>query len=626
MCGIAGGVALERGLRPDPDRVRRMAASMAYRGPDGDGLWISPSGSAVLAHRRLSVIDLECGAQPMITPDGHVGLTFNGEIYNFLELREHLVSEGCHFRTNSDTEVLLASFLRHGCSCFERFHGMFALALWDDSVHQLTLVRDRLGKKPLFYTVTDGCLYFSSTLESLRTSAPRPWTVSRSALETYLSVGYVPAPSTIYTEACKLEAGTLLTASPGSGIQPVRYWDEMDAFTPFEGTFSQAVRHTQELLCHAVQLRLRSDVPLGLFLSGGVDSSLLAAIAARECGVRLNTFSIGFDNADHDESDVAAAVARHLGTQHHAFHVQPDLLSVVPTLVAQFGEPLADAAALPLWVLARETRRHVTVALGGDGGDEAFGGYRWYRTFEQLERIRTISGGSALTGVRTALSAALASGSRSTLSARAGRALHAIQADDPGVRYATLRMLFSDTDRHRVLIGDNTSPIAPLDRTPAFFDLAGGDVLHRMRYADIRTYLADCLNPKVDVATMSHALEARAPLLDHRLVAFGLSLPKHYLVDRRGGKRILRTLLTQYLPREIINRPKHGFTVPLDDWFRGAARHVAEGLARSESLASLGQLEMDSIAALCTEHLAGRRNHGERLYSLLVLDLWARRQ
>jgi asparagine synthase (glutamine-hydrolysing) len=624
MCGIAGGLSLRADRPLDVDRVRRLSTLVGHRGPDGHGLWIAPSGRAALAHRRLAIIDLASGAQPMTDSTGRVAVTFNGEIYNYIELRDALRANGGHFATGSDTEVLLAAFMDKGVRCLDDMRGMFAFAAWDDTAGRLTLARDRLGKKPLFYVHEGDCLYFASSLDPLRRTSTDGWHVNRDALEAYMALGYVPAPATIYAEASKLASGTTFVIEPGGEPRIDRYWHPADAARPFEGTFEQAVERTRELLIDAVQLRLRSDVPLGLFLSGGLDSSLLTAVAQRECGVALQTFSVGFDAGGHDETESAAAVARHLGTTHRTFHARPELLEYLPEILPQFGEPFADPAVLPLWVLARETRKYVTVALGGDGGDEGFGGYAWYRTARRLRTARQLAGGAPLASARRRLSAMLVKTfPHASVSHRVRRAVEAMSIDDPALEYAQLRTVFTPAERGALMPGNEE---VVLDRTAALFREAGGDPLRRMRYADVGTYLADCLNPKVDVATMAHALEARAPLLDHTLIEFGLGLPKSYLIDARGGKRVLRSLLARYLPSEIINRPKHGFTVPLDDWFREPSRSIADGLARSDALASVCGLDMNAVASLVGQHVGGQRDHGDRLFALLALDTWARAQ
>ena len=625
MCGIAGAVALTNDARPNHDRVRRLSELIAHRGPDGHGLWVAPSGRALLAQRRLAIIDLVTGQQPMVDETLRVGVTFNGEIYNYVELREALQREGRRFNTRSDTEVLLASYLARGTSFVDDLRGMFAVALWDDTKGQLLVARDRVGKKPLFFTVEDDCLYFSSTLDSLRATARRPWRVSAEAIDEYLAAGYILAPRTAFEEASKLEAGTLLTIETGGSRTTRRYWSADAPVDPFEGTYESAVDRVHETLTDAVRIRLRSDVPLGVFLSGGLDSSLVTAIARREYGLHLNTFSVGFDVSAHDESSAARAVAEHLGTDHHRFDANADLLELLPEVVRHFGEPVADSAAFPLWALARRTREFVTVALSGDGGDEGFGGYDWYGTAMRLRRSTRMAGGRALAPMRRSVAAALQAGlGGAALSRRIGRALDAMGDGDPAHQYGALRTQFPERERRR-LVDRSTAPTA-LDRMAETFDRAGGDPLRRMRCADISTYLADCLMPKVDVATMAHALEARAPLLDHELLELALTLPASYLTDARGGKRILRDILARYLPESLVNRPKHGFTVPLDEWFRTEARGRAVGLGRSEALEGLGLLELSAVARLAEEHLDTRRNHGDRLFALLVLEEWAKAQ
>ncbi|HEY0971416.1 MAG TPA: asparagine synthase (glutamine-hydrolyzing), partial [Gemmatimonadales bacterium] len=386
MCGIAGAVALRPDARPDAERVRRMSALVAHRGPDGDGLWISPSGRACLAHRRLSIIDLATGGQPMARADGEAAIVFNGEIYNYLELRRDLQGSGVALRTESDTEALLHLLGRDGAAALDALRGMFAFAYWDDRAGRLILARDRVGKKPLYHAEVDGSLYFASSIRALRAALPASRPIDVDALDSYLTLGYIPAPLTIHQGVSKLPAGTVMETAISGARKERRFWDLATDDDRFEGSFDDALDALDALLDESVALRLRSDVPLGVFLSGGIDSSLVTALAARRApGVR--TFSISMDDAAFDESRYAAEVARILGTEHHVFRAVPDLLGTLPEMVSHFGEPYADSSALPTWLLARETRRHVTVALGGDGGDEAFAGYNWYFTAARLARL-----------------------------------------------------------------------------------------------------------------------------------------------------------------------------------------------------------------------------------------------
>ncbi|MGH7607187.1 MAG: asparagine synthase (glutamine-hydrolyzing), partial [Gemmatimonadales bacterium] len=383
MCGIAGAVTWREGTRLDRERLCRMATRMAHRGPDGEGFWTDPQGRAALAHRRLAIIDIEGGRQPMCSDDGRIALVFNGEIYNYRELRRSLLDQGVQFHTVSDTEVLLRLYERYGAGAVQYLRGMFAFAVWDATRGELVLARDRVGKKPMFYALDDETCYFASTLEALRETDSRARPVRLAAVDAFLTLGYIPAPQSIWDGIHKLPAGTLLRIG-ASGVQSVRYGGLEGEAAPYEGHFDEAVDRLEDLLTTAVTLRLRSDVPLGLFLSGGIDSSLVTAIASRHGA--MSTFSIGFGEAGFDESGYAERIARYLGTRHRTFAGRPDLLDVLPSLVRHVAEPFGESSALAVWMLARETRKHVTVVLTGDGGDEGFGGYNWYRTALRLKR------------------------------------------------------------------------------------------------------------------------------------------------------------------------------------------------------------------------------------------------
>jgi asparagine synthase (glutamine-hydrolysing) len=629
MCGVAGAVALRAHGRPDTARLRRMSCLLAHRGPDADGLWEAPSGRAALAHRRLSVIDLATGDQPMLNDDGQVGVVFNGEIYNYRELRNDLRRQGATFRTESDTEVLLRMYERDGDACVDQLRGMFAFAIWDDRSGQLLLARDRIGKKPLYYVIEDDRLYFASSLRALRDTSDGPWEVDPLALDAFMTLSYVPAPRTIYRGVSKMEAGTLTTVGAG-GSSTRCYWDLARDTQPPPETWSDALDQLDDLLGTAVKLRLRSDVPLGVFLSGGVDSSLVTAIAARHSTTPVTTFSIAFDVAAYDESGYAAQVARHLGTDHHVFRARPDLLQTLPELVRHFGEPFADSSALPTWMLARETRNHVTVALGGDGGDEAFGGYDWYRN---AARLRRLSG--AVPEPVFALASATVDGvlrRAATRWRRAGqvqRGLAMLSVEDTAERYALLRSFIAPADSETLYDGQLEAArrhrrSEPLMLLAGLYETCAGTDLRRMRYVDIGAYLADCLMPKVDVATMAHGLEARAPLLDQEVVRFALSLPDEWLADRGEGKKILRALVSRYLPADLFERPKQGFSVPLKAWFSGSVRDAIASLPTSERLGDSGWFKMAGVASMVRQHMAGIRDHTQRLYSLLVLDEWLR--
>jgi asparagine synthase (glutamine-hydrolysing) len=631
MCGIAGGVAIRRDARPDHERVRQLSCRLTHRGPDGEGLWISPSGQACLAHRRLSVIDLATGQQPMSSADGTLGLVFNGEIYNYKELRHELAAKGSRFVTDSDTEVLLRDFERMGEACIEDLRGMFAFAVWDDTRHQLTIARDRIGKKPLYYVVEDGCLYFASSISSLRDTSPRKWEIDVQAVDSYLAFGFVPAPATIFRGVHKMEAGTVLTAIDGK-ISMRRYWDLATDSSRFSGTYEQAVDQLDALLNESVALRLRSDVPLGVFLSGGIDSSLVAAVAAKQSSTPVMTFSIGMDVSAFDESPFAAEVARLLGTEHRLFRAQPELMATLPAMVWHYGEPFADSSALPTWMLSQHTREHVTVALGGDGGDEGFAGYNWYQTALKLGRMGRGIPERAFSVAASAVGGVMRTGL--PMSRRAGqmqRGLRMLGVPAGGSRFAALRSYVGSAESHALYAGE----LAALRRDePAghaaahlasLYDSASGSEIRRMRFADMSTYLADELMPKVDVASMAHSLEVRAPLLDQEIIRFAMTLPDEWLIGPGGGKRILRTLLGRYLPISLFERPKQGFSIPLKNWFATSVYDSVAALSRSERLMDTGWFNGRGIDALVRENASGERDTSELLYSLLFLDEWLKR-
>jgi asparagine synthase (glutamine-hydrolysing) len=625
MCGIAGGFALAPGGRVEIDRVARMTAMLRHRGPDGEGIWSAPDGRACLGHRRLSVIDLATGQQPMRDAETGAVIVFNGEIYNYLELRDELMAAGHAFRTDSDTEVILALYRRAGTDLFRQLRGMFAFALWDPGSATLLLARDRVGKKPLYYVVEDGVLYFGSSFGAVRSVIRSPRAVDLRQLDAFLTLGYIPAPATIHPLIRKLPAGTFVTAT-AEGLRPRPFWDIARDVRPFDGTRDQAVEHLDELVNTAVRIRLRSDVPVGVLLSGGVDSSLVAAVAARQSRTRVLTFSLGFPDAVADEAPYAAAVARHIDAEHHTLRTHSRMIDLVPELVRHFGEPFGDPSAAPTSLIAREAREHVTVAIGGDGGDEGFAGYDWYRTAARVARLHR------MVPVPLRRPALLESPSLPAFGrlGRLSRAAALVTLDD-AARYRALRALLDPRLAHRLYTRDleeihrgaSAEWTAGLD---ALFDETPGSHLRRMRTADLKTYLPECLMPKLDVATMAHGLEARAPLLDHEILQFGLGLPDEWITDGQSGKGLLRAVLERYLPARLFERPKRGFDPPLASWFNGMLRPRVEQLLGSEALLETGWFHGDGLRAIGAEHLAGQRDHSLRLYNLLVLDEWLRQR
>jgi asparagine synthase (glutamine-hydrolysing) len=624
MCGIAGAVSLHPAARQQDEVVYEMSRCIAHRGPDGSGLWTSPSKRAVLAHRRLAIIDLATGDQPQVSPDGQVALVFNGEIYNYKELRVELERDGCVFRTQSDTEVLLQLIVREGDACVSRLRGMFAFAAWDERRQQLFLARDRVGKKPLFWAVKDGVCFFASTLEAVRRSLGASCVLDLAALDDYLTLGWIPAPRTIYEGIRKLEPSTVMTFD-ADGCRKRVYWDLSADHDRFRGSIDDAADALLPILREATRIRLRADVPLGVFLSGGIDSSLVTALAVQE-DPSLRAFSVRFDDPRADESGHAERIAHHLGARHYVIDALSTSTDRLPALVRQFGEPFADSSAIPTSLLAMHARKHVTVALGGDGGDEGFAGYAWYRTFHRVSRLGALIPSGLASAVSDAIAPSRPRGIFAGHRGRVSRGLRVLGRRPDGLRYAALRAMFGPDETRELYTGAllerrRTTTIDPSGMV-SLFQHCHGSALRRMRWVDIRTYLADDLNPKVDVATMAAGLEVRAPLLDQEVVRFGLSLPDNLLLDKRGGKLVLRRLLSRYLPPSLYERPKQGFSPPVNLWLQGVLRPQLVGLPQSEALQSLGVLRPQGIQRLIDEHLSNVRDHSGRLYALLVLEIW----
>ncbi|HSA57282.1 MAG TPA: asparagine synthase (glutamine-hydrolyzing) [Gemmatimonadaceae bacterium] len=608
--------------------MQRMTCALQHRGPDGHGLWASEDGQAILGHRRLSIIDLRSGAQPMTGGDARCAITFNGEIYNYRELRRDLEARGITLSTQSDTEVLLRLYELEGEAALARCTGMFAFAIWDGRKNRLVLARDRLGKKPLYIAQQDGVVYFASSLGALRTVLVGSLEIDLAALDDFLSLGFIPAPRTIFQGIEKLESATILSID-GRTSHRTRYWSPATAVSSVPAG-TPGLEELDAQLSRAVSVRLRSDVPLGIFLSGGIDSSLVTAYAAREvAGIR--TFSIAFGEDGYDEQAFAERVSRTLGTEHTSLRVREGLLDLLPSLVRHAGEPFADASALPLWVLARDARAAVTVALGGDGGDEGFGGYPWYRLHRRLERHRAlVPRFMAQAGVRAL--GAVPSGASGVRAAagRAQRALAVLAQPSSALRYGALRVQVSESDTRRWyaprLREARREFVSAQERIARAYLESSGDSLRRMRAADLLVHLADGLMPKSDLATMAHGLELRSPLLDHDVVALGLAMNAPLLEDGQGGKRPLRTLLARFLPDDLVQRPKQGFVVPLARWFREGLRSRVEALPGSDVLREAAWFEPEGIRRLVAEHLGQERDHTQRLFNLVVLEEWLRQQ
>ncbi len=654
MCGIAG--ILGHTNADLAQTVAAMVAAIRYRGPDDRGVWCEPAVGFGLGHARLSILDLSPeGHQPMISAGGRYVISYNGEVYNFLDLRRELEDREVKFRGHSDTEVMLAAIEQWGLeAAVTRFVGMFAFALWDRADQVLYLVRDRLGIKPLYFGWVGRCFVFASEVKAIRCHPSFCSDIDRDALALYLRYGYIPAPRSIYRNLYKLPPGCMLTVTPEraaraggfspdpespDGWKPVRYWSartvaEQGCASPFRGSESEAEQELDALLRRAVRLRMIADVPLGAFLSGGIDSSTVVALMQAQSTRPVKTFTIGFYENEYNEAQHAKRVAQHLGTDHTELYVTPQqAMAVIPRLPAIYDEPFADSSQIPTFLVSELARRHVTVSLSGDGGDELFAGYNRYFVGRSLWR--------KMKWVPASLRRALARGltifepdTFDTLFRCLGSLVPAVQnpgdklqklagilaVDHPEQMYLELVSLWQEP--LSVAIGATEPVTAILDRTRwAKLD----DFTLRMMYLDLVTYLPDDLLVKVDRASMAVSLEARVPLLDHRVVEFVWRLPLSLKIRREGeGKWILRRVLDRYVSRSLIERPKMGFGVPIDSWLRGPLRDWAESLLDERRLRQDGFFNPQPIREIWVEHLSRKRNWHYPLWTILMFQAWLR--
>lgn len=618
MCGIAGLVSFD-GAPIDRGVLRAMTDAVRHRGPDSAGYHVGPG--IGLGHRRLSIIDLATGDQPISNEDGTVWTVFNGEIYNFADVRAQLEQAGHRFRTRTDSEVIVHGYEEWGEACVERFRGMFAFAVWDGAARRLLLARDRLGVKPLYYaTFPDGGVIFGSEIKSLLADArvSRAWRPD--ALDAFLTLLYVPAPGTIYDAVAKLPAGHMLLADR-SGIRTRQYWDLEFTGTGDASREDEYLEQLDALLRESVRLRLISDVPLGAFLSGGVDSSTVVAYMVETSDAPVITTSVGFDVQAYDELTHAETVARHLGCEFHPQIANPNIQDLLPTLAWHFDEPFADSSAVPTYYVSKAARSLVTVALSGDGGDELWAGYPSHR-IEQLEqRARSWLGPGA--GLVGSLAHALP---RSLRAARALRRL-ALPPADAAVTKRLGAMFDLDAKRRlytadlrRALAG--ADPLAPM--RDAYASCRSTDPLDRALYADVKTYLVDDILTKVDRMSMAVSLETREPLLDHRLLEFVARVPSSLKLRQGRSKYLLRRLLERKVPRSIVERGKRGFEAPVGEWLRGPLAEMATDLLTDGRLAARGLFQQAEVERLWTEHRSGAADHRHRLWQLLMLELWFR--
>ncbi|MBN2574845.1 MAG: asparagine synthase (glutamine-hydrolyzing) [Deltaproteobacteria bacterium] len=619
MCGIAGWLGRDAEAKADLAVVRRFAAALVHRGPDGGGFWTG--GPMAMAHRRLSIIDLSQAAfQPMTNEDGSVVMLVNGEIYNYQELRRDLEGKGHRFRSRSDSEVVVHLYEEVGARVPELLRGMFALAIYDTRARRLLLARDRFGEKPLYYAQRSDGFVFASELGALLADPATAAEISPEALDTYLTLQYIPAPETIFKGICKLPAGSLLELDCGGEPRARPYYRLQYAPTLAGLDEAEAARRVRAAVEEAVAMRLMSDVPLGAFLSGGIDSSIVVACMARVSSQPVKTFSIGFVGTEFDELPYARQIARRYQTDHHELVVDPDMTALLPSIARHHGEPFGDTSSLPTRYLCEMTRREVTVALSGDGGDEAFGGYRRYRWAALARRLARAPG--PLPWLTSALLAALPGAGAHAVRDFARRLRH-----DEAARYLGLLSHFNHEQRAS-LYGPALRAVVKTDRALDMLraHLAAAtaqDATNRLCELDTRTYLPDDIFAKVDIASMAHSLEARAPFVDHAVMELGAALPGPFKLRGRVGKYILKKAFADLVPAPIRKRKKKGFASPTHGWFAGPLLGYARELLLSPQARARGLFEPGAVEDLLERNRAGE-DHGERLWNLAVLEQWHR--
>ncbi|HEY5883715.1 MAG TPA: asparagine synthase (glutamine-hydrolyzing) [Pyrinomonadaceae bacterium] len=624
MCGIAGFVDLWAATEHRVDEARaqtleNMCRVIRHRGPDDQGVMLTEG--VALGMRRLSIIDLSGGRQPISNGDGAITIVFNGEIYNYRDLQVDLRTRGYRFRTNSDTETIVHSYEEYGEACVDSLRGMFSFAIWDDRKNKLFIARDRVGKKPLYYSVTQhGTLVFGSELKSLLQHPEVTREINPDAIDAYFSLGYVPDPLAIFKNIEKLPPGHHLTFQNGR-LSIERYWDFEYETNGNGHCAADYLEELRALLDESVRIRLVSDVPLGAFLSGGIDSSTVVAMMARHVDQPVKTFSIGFNEDSFNELKYARLTAAKFGTEHHEFVVTPEICNVVDELAWHFDEPFADSSAIPTYVVSKLAREHVTVVLTGDGGDELFAGYTRYQTEQKRRRFEFVPG-AIRKGVMDSLSRRLPHG------ALGRNYLHNISLD-PIDRYLDSVSVFTGLNKNLLYTHDFRGTLRGGDQMSSFFNELSDNVktsgpLDSLLYIDSKTYLPGDILTKVDRASMAVSLEARVPLLDHKLIEFVTRIPAGMKIVGSETKHVFKQAIADLIPTEILNRPKQGFGVPIEQWINRQLRNRIRDTLNDPRTLQRGYVSRNHVEVLLKEHENGRRDHSMALWSLLMLELWHR--
>ena len=646
MCGITGGCWTPDGEPLAELILKRMADLLVHRGPDDGGYYFSDqttgrpqqAGGAALGFRRLSIIDLAGGHQPLSNEDGSVWIAFNGEVYNYRELKPELESLGHRFHTASDTECIVHAYEQWGRDCVQHLRGMFAFAIWDERARKLFLARDRMGQKPLVYRLAGGRLVFASELKSLLQIPGAPREVDPLAVADFVALQYVPHSRTMLRGYCKLPPAHWAEFNAATGDLTVRqYWQAPYARPPSAAVESATENQDSVLnpatalrstLTEAVRLRMRSDVPFGAFLSGGVDSTIITGLMQQQSDQKVKTFSIGFSVKQFDERRYAREAAAKLGTEHHEFVVDPSAVEMLPKLTWHYDEPFADSSAIPTMYLSQLTRQHVTVALTGDGGDELFAGYDRYRAVDLASKIDRIPW-LLRAPLTSSLWQRIPSSVRQKSKLRQIKRFLAALGQSPERRYANWISIFDDSRRPSLFSGDFAATLQGYDGASflldAYANCSEADFVQRTTCVDVETYLPCDILTKVDIASMAFSLEARSPFMDHRVVELAARIPRSLKLQGGRGKRILIETFRDLLPESIQNRPKMGFGVPLDHWFRNELREMlTDTLLDSRSLGR-GYFDPATVRRLVNEHTSSQWDHSARLWLLLVFELWHRR-
>jgi len=632
MCGICGKVSLNNSTDISKDLISNMCALLEHRGPDDEGVYLNhqpriPGSNAQvgLGHRRLSIIDLSsAGHQPMSNENGSLWIVMNGEIYNFLELRKLLKQKGHKFKSQTDAEVILHLYEDKGVDCLKDLRGMFAFAIWDETAESLFLARDRIGKKPLFYSIKDTDLTFASELNALLQDKTISRDIDLSSIDDFLNYQYIPAPFTIFKEVKKLPPAHFLIWRKGK-VHVERYWS-LDYSKKLNLKENEYCERILSLLKEATKIRLISDVPLGAFLSGGIDSSAVVGIMAQLMDRPVKTFSIGFENKSFNETPYARMVSERFGTEHKEFTIRPNALEILPELILRFGEPYGDSSAIPTYYLSKMTRQDVTVALNGDAGDESFGGYERYianKIAEQYKKPSVIAnklfGGLVRNITETT--------QKKDIASRIKRFLE-ISGKNREDRYTELMAIFNEKSRTKIYsdymkmeIGKN---IHGNIISNTYHESNISDLVDSTLFVDLMTYMPGDLLPKVDITSMANSLEARSPFLDHKFLEFSAKIPSDLKIKGLNTKHLLKKSLTKIVPEKILRREKMGFGVPVGEWFRGELKNYAYEVLLDPKATKRNYFKKEQIKQLLDEHCEGKVNNGAKIWSLLNLELWHR--